>query len=157
MKDVRTWIEIDAKALRRNAKQFLGLLGSQTRLMAVIKSNAYGHGLMQVAESLAAISEFGKQGWFGIDSITEALRLRKDGVSNPILVLGATMPARINEAAAQKISVSVSNFDMLKRIGAAQHRPQIHIKCDTGMHRQGVFVSEIPKVIKALQQYKFSS
>ncbi len=53
MKDVRTWVEIDANALRHNAEQFLRIVPAHTRLMAVIKSNAYGHGLSLVAKGLA--------------------------------------------------------------------------------------------------------
>src|SRR3989338_1539152 len=53
MQGLRTWIEIDKKALNHNLKEFLNLIPKQTRFMAVIKSNAYGHGLAQVAKLLA--------------------------------------------------------------------------------------------------------
>src|SRR3990167_2767496 len=109
--NLRTWIEIDAKALRHNAEQFLRMVPKGTRLMAVIKSNAYGHGLSLVAKVLADAS-FSRHAeakpkhlivgkgrdsslslrmtgeekiWFGVDSIVEALRLRKDGIKSPIL------------------------------------------------------------------------
>ena len=108
MDSVRTWIEIDSKALRHNTEQFLRLIHKYTRLMAVVKSNAYGHGLVQVAAQLAnfqfprfasartkrAISNFQKI-WFGVDSVVEALRLRKEVIRNPILVLGYTLPSRV--------------------------------------------------------------
>ena len=54
MRGLRTWIEIDAQALRHNAAEFRKLIGPRTALMAVVKSNAYGHGLVQVAKLLAS-------------------------------------------------------------------------------------------------------
>ena len=155
---LRTWVEIDARALRHNAEQFLRIIPVGTRLMAVIKSNAYGHGLSLVARQLAALSSLGhaeakpkhlysskdrdssltlrmteEKIWFGVDSIAEALRLRKDGIKNPVLVLGYTLPARLADAAAHGIIVSIGNFEALTAIAALRKRPQFHLKLDTGM------------------------
>ncbi len=112
--DVRTWIEIDAAALRHNAEQFLKLIPARTRLMAIIKSNAYGHGLVLAAQALSKLQIPISKLHFGVDSITEALRLRREGIKNPILVLGYTLPARIREAAARGIILTISNFDALR-------------------------------------------
>src|SRR3989344_6329980 len=114
-KEVRTWIEIDKKALRRNVEQFLKLIPQHTRFMAVIKSNAYGHGLVFIAKLLAELgiknkklrrgthnSKFiihNSRLWFGVDSIVEATRLRKEGIKSPILVLGSTLSSRMPDAA----------------------------------------------------------
>ena len=150
MKDVRTWIEIDVRALYRNAESFLRLIPASTRLMAVIKSNAYGHGLVHVAHILAPMPRL----WFGVDSITEALRLRREGIKNPILVLGFTLVSRIREAEKNDIVLAVSTMDTLKAIGALKRRPAIHIKIDTGMHRQGFFPADMPTVIRMLKRFK---
>lgn len=161
---LRTWIEIERRALRRNAEQFLKLIPARTRLMAVIKSNAYGHGLSLVAKELAGLrrtnisdlvsketkSEI-KQLWFGVDSIVEALRLRKDRIKNPILVLGYTLPGRMSEAARDDIALTISGFDALAALARARERPRIHIKIDTGMHRQGFLPPHIPRLIKELK------
>ena len=168
MKDVRTWIEIDAKVLRKNAEQFLRLIPPGTRLMAVIKSNAYGHGLVMVAKELAELRSTNipdlvplggtksgmEQLWFGVDSITEALRLRREGIKNPILVLGFTLPSRLGEAAEKGIALTVSNTGALKAIGTLTRRPPVHIKIDTGMHRQGFFPAEMPHIIRLLTRFK---
>ena len=84
---LRTWIEIDQKALRHNVGEFFRFISPGIRLMAVIKSNAYGHGLVQTAKTLLAIGSFNEGMWFGVDSIVEALRLRRERIANPILVL----------------------------------------------------------------------
>lgn len=155
--DVRTWIEIDTRALRHNAEQFLRTIPKETRLMAVIKSNAYGHGLSLVARQLSnfqfSIPNFQKgKIWFGVDSIVEALRLRKDGIKNPILVLGHTLPARMVGAAGHNIVVSVANFETLAVIAALLKRPQFHLKFDTGMCRQGFLPGDMPRLIAFLRQ-----
>lgn len=150
MKDVRTWIEIDAQALRHNAEQFLKLIPERTRLIAVIKSNAYGHGLVQIATQLARSIPDSRL-WFGADSIVEALRLRKEGIANPILVLGYTLPSRVGEAVGQGITLTVSNFEALVALAACRPRPAFHLKIDTGMHRQGFFSDQIGELITTLK------
>ena len=172
MKDVRTWVEIDQSALRHNAEQFFTLIGPDTHLMAVIKSNAYGHGLVQVAEQLAELGsrkhELGRHAhsskflipnsrlWFGVDSIVEALRLRREGITHPILVLGHTLPSRIGEAAAKNITLTVSNLDALAALAGHKKRPAFHLKIDTGMHRQGFLPSETKKLISVLKRTKLT-
>src|SRR3989344_7770158 len=135
MVDVRTWVEIDQSALRHNAEQFFTLIGPDTRLMAVIKSNAYGHGLVHVAKLLAALtpkpSPLNPRLWFGVDSVVEALRLRREGITHPILVLGHTLPSRIGEAAAKNITLTVSNLDALAALAGHKKRPAFHLKIDT--------------------------
>ncbi|TSC68030.1 MAG: alanine racemase [Parcubacteria group bacterium Gr01-1014_66] len=166
--DVRTWIEIDKKALHHNVEQFLRLIPKKTRFMAVVKSNAYGHGLVHVAKQLAEFrssslefrgsspnSKFKIQNsriWFGVDSITEGLRLRKEGIKNHILVLGYTLPSRLEEAAAAGIAVTVSSPEALKALVRVGKRPVFHIKIDTGMHRQGFLPTQALDIIRQLKR-----
>ena len=145
MNTLRTWIEIDKRALRRNVEQFLKLIPKKARLMAVVKSNAYGHGLVQVASLLAGVnskkqvvsnskgltsyfSALTTRLWFGVDSIVEGLRLRKEGIQNPIFVLGATLHNRLAEAVRENIMVSISNFDSLRALAKEKVRPAFHVK-----------------------------
>lgn len=160
--DVRTWIEIDAKALPHNAGEFLKLIPKETRLMAVIKSNAYGHGLSLVAKALSDLPlgngvskwkpRFQVMLWFGVDSIIEALHLRKDGIKNEILVLGYTLPARLADAAKYDVIVSISNFESLSALAKMKKRSQFHLKLDTGMCRQGFLPEDVPRLIAFLKQ-----
>ena len=173
MNTLRTWIEIDKRALRRNVEQFLKLIPKKARLMAVVKSNAYGHGLVQVASLLAGVnskkqvvsnskgltsyfSALTTRLWFGVDSIVEGLRLRKEGIQNPIFVLGATLHNRLAEAARENITISVSNFDSLRALAKEKVRPAFHVKCDTGMHRQGFLPEETPQLIKLIKLFKLT-
>ncbi len=152
----RTWVEIDAAALRHNVAEFRKLIGPKVSLMAVVKSNAYGHGLVQVAKQLASYRPPApsNQLWFGVDSIVEALRLRREGIKNPILVLGYTLPHRLQEAARQRITVTVSHFEGLALLAKLHKPPAFHLKLDTGMHRQGFQEYEILELIAALKRYR---
>ncbi len=150
---LRTWIEIDARAARKNYETFRKLIGKSVELWAVVKSNAYGHGLFAFSKLM---DKFGIDG-FCVDSVVEGLALRREGIKKPILVLGPTLPARLAEAARHKITVSVSNFEALHALarhasahGGKNQTPDFHIKLDTGMHRQGFYFDEIPKVIKQI-------
>jgi len=154
MNNVRTWIEIDKKALRHNVGGFFDIISADTRLMAVIKSNAYGHGLVAAAEEIARVPRFAERGWFGVDSIVEALRLRREGIASPILVLGFTLPSRMLDAAREDIRISISNFDALESLGMLAQRPAIHLKFDTGMHRQGFLQKDITRLISILKKKK---
>lgn len=164
---LKTWVEINTAALRHNFLQFQNLIGPQCRFMAVVKSNAYGHGLTQVAKLLAnskfdpRVSSLGSREirnskfsaprlWFGVDSMVEALRLREEGIQGPVLVLGSTLPLRMQEAAGKRITLTISNFESLAAFTKLRERPEFHIKIDTGMHRQGFLMPQIEKLIRFL-------
>jgi alanine racemase len=139
-RSLRTWIDLNRAALGHNVLAFRCLLPPDCRLMAVCKSNAYGHGLYDLAP---ALQEIGVD-WFGVDSIVEAVTLREKGIRKPILVLGYTLPGRFAEAAKHRISLTVSNLENLRALTAlGSTRPlRIHLKFDTGMHRQGFLESQ---------------
>jgi len=146
---LRTWIEIDKNAVFHNIKEFRKLIKPDVKLMAVVKSNAYGHSLVDFAK----IVENNADG-FGVDSIVEGLKLRQSGLKKPILVLGYTLSSLIKDAAKNNISLTVSTLGALKHLAALKNRPKIHLKIDTGMHRQGFFLKDIPGVIATLKKFK---
>lgn len=151
----KTWIEISARALARNTKTLRALLVPQTQLWAVVKSNAYGHGLALLSKELA---KYGVDG-FCVDSVIEGLKLRREGIKQPILVLGPTLPSAAKQATDPDIMISVSSLEALKRlvkeIPQPARRPTIHLKIDTGMHRQGFFVHELPTAIAYIKKHHF--
>ncbi len=150
---LRTWIEVDARALRKNYRIFRGLIPKKTRLMAVVKSNAYGHSIVDFSKTL---NKFGA-GWFGVDSIVEARTLRREGIKKPILVLGSTLPEWYVEAAQNNISVTLSNFESLDKAikqGTVRKPLKAHIKIDTGMHRQGFMPNDIERVLEYFKEKK---
>ena len=145
---VRTWIELDQEAISRNIKIFRKLIGPKTKLWSVVKSNAYGHGLSVFAK----LAEKAGVDGFCVDSLIEGLRLRKEGIKKPILVLGYTLLHRFGEAAAKGITITISNRESLDALRRAQRKPFYHLKIDTGMHRQGFYPKEIPEIAEYLDK-----
>jgi len=144
---LRTWVEIDVRAARHNYDTFRNLIGKRVQLWSVVKSNAYGHGLFTFAKIM---DQFGIDG-LCVDSIVEALALRREGVQKPLLVLGPTLPSRYGDAARQNVVITISNFESLRALAKAKSIPDFHIKLDTGMHRQGFYLEDVPRVIKQLK------
>lgn len=151
MKGLRTWIEVNKEAIVKNYETFRNLIGNQCRLMAVVKSNAYGHGLVGFSKEAQKLGV----DWFGADSAIEALAIRNSGITKPILVFGHTLPERLKEATDEHISLTVSSFDGLNNLKIFQHHKlrdlRIHLKIDTGMHRQGFYVKDLPEVVRFLK------
>lgn len=156
--NLRTWIEINKQAIKKNYNTFRRLIGPKCLLMAVVKSNAYGHSLIDFSRSLEKIGI----DWFGVDSIVEAESLRQTGLKKPILVLGYTLPNKIKNAIKNDISLTIADFSSLKNLKTAGYsakrgkKLKIHLKIDTGMGRQGFLVSEIPAVIKFIKSRKLA-
>ncbi len=145
-KQQKTWIEIDTAALAANVQTFRKMISKKTQLWAVVKSNAYGHGLV----SFSKAANPGVDG-FCVDSVIEGLKLRREGITKPILVLGPTLSSVAKQATDPDITISISNFDALnalvQEIPDSTRRPNIHIKIDSGMHRQGFYGKDIPSLI----------
>ncbi len=148
----RTWVEISKSALCYNLKIFRNFLPKKVKIMAVVKSNAYGHGLWQVSEILAKEDV----DFFGVDTLPEALSLRKAGLKKPILVLGYILNTRLVEAFAHDISITVGSFEALKKVIAvlkkSSFQAKIHLKIETGFYRQGLLLKELSRVLKIIQK-----
>lgn len=149
VRNLKTWIEINSAAARKNYETFRKAIGPKVKLWAVVKSNAYGHGLTAFGKLADKIGVDG----FCVDSAAEGLTLRREGITRPILALGPTLPAVLADAAAKDITVSVSNFEILKNLLEMKNPPKFHLKIDTGMHRQGFFVVDIPAVIRKISNF----
>lgn len=148
----KTWVEISASAIKHNIKVFRGLTGQEKKLMAVVKSNAYGHGLVETA----LIADKRGAEWFGVDSVDEALLLRESKFKKPILVLGYARPSRVEDMVKQNISFVAYNPDLLKELkrlsktGALKKtHAKLHLKIETGTFRQGLNGDELLSYAKA--------
>jgi alanine racemase len=152
-KGMRTWVEVSNSALRSNYDTFRRLIGKNCRLMAVAKSNAYGHDFLQFSKEMERLGA----DFIGVDSMTEAVRLRKEGLKSRLLVLGYTLPSWYRQAQSLNISLTVSS---LASLGTLVGNPdlednsklKIHLKFDTGMHRQGFPPQEAAQAIREAQQ-----
>lgn len=150
---VRTWVEIDKKSIAHNYRVFRKLIKKSTRMMGIVKSNAYGHNLMEYA---AELEKLGIDA-LGVDSLVEALSVRKRNVKIPILVLGYTLPELFDTARESDIAVTISTFESLelamKKVKSKKSL-RVHLKIDTGMHRQGFQPSEIERLLVMMKEGK---
>ncbi|MEK7643217.1 MAG: alanine racemase [Patescibacteria group bacterium] len=145
---LRTWIDVDTKALRHNVKVFRTLIGRKRLLMAVVKSNAYGHSLIDAAHF------FEKNGadWLGVDSVVEGVALRRAGIKKPILVLGHTLPEKYPDLVSYDLRATISSFEGLALV-VQYSKLKIHIKIDSGMHRQGFQESDFEQLCAYIKVY----
>lgn len=113
--------------------------------MAVVKSNAYGHGLTLTAGIIGK-----KADWFGVDSVDEGAALRKAGIHHPILILGYTPLSGLREAVANDLRLTVYNAETIKALSALRSRrpARVHIKIETGTTRQGIAGVELLRLAK---------
>jgi len=147
---LRTWLEIDKQRLANNYQVLRRLLKPEVKFLAVVKSNAYGHGLIDYALAVEAMGA----DYIGVDSVLEGFHVREAGVKAPILVLGHTLVVNALEAAEKNIALTVSNFEGLRAIAESGVKGlKIHLKFDTGMCRQGFFVNEATAVLDEFLKY----
>jgi alanine racemase len=115
----------------------------------VLKSNAYGHGLVEVAEIL----DNQNLPFFMVDSFYEALILRRAFIKTKILILGFVRMQEILENKLKNVSYGIIDLEVLKKLSAnASHPINIHLKLDTGMHRQGILLEEVNEAIKLIKK-----
>lgn len=145
----KTWVEISRKNFKNNYNFFRKILGKKCLLMSVVKSNAYGHGIID----FSLMAQKAGVDWFGVDSVVEAAHLRGAGIKRPILVLGYTTENNFKTAAVKNISLSVSSFETLDGLRKYNYPPKVHIKIDTGMHRQGFVLEQVSEVVKFIKNY----
>ena len=145
----QTWLEISKSALHGNVVAIKKNLLKRQKFMAVVKANAYGHGLLEVVSALKNDVDY-----LAVFDFFDAVFLRQKKISKPILVLGKTLPSQIPLALKHDIEITVSTFDLLqaaKKI-SGKKKLKIHLCVDTGMHRDGFVFSEMKKVLEFLPQ-----
>ncbi len=136
----RSWAEIDRAALHHNASLVHERIGS-AEMLAVVKANAYGHGLMGCAEALADHSRL-----FGVANLEEALMLR-ERLHLPVIILGPSLPDEYPTIVERAFIPTVSTFEEaedLNRVG----KVAINFKIDTGMGRMGAVEGEAVEIFK---------
>jgi len=153
MKYTNSWVEISKANLEYNLRQFKKLIGSNVKLMYVVKSNAYGHGLLEISK---ICNKNKNVDWFGVVNLEEALYLRKNKISKPILVLSYydLDKKQITLAIKNNISLVAYNSKQIKYISSISKKlkknANLHLKFDSGISRLGVFEKEIIKLAKLI-------
>src|SRR4029077_7627399 len=130
----RCWAEIDRSALRHNAGVVRERIGS-AEMLAVVKANAYGNGLLGVAQTLADDAQL-----FGVANLQEALALR-ESLPHPVVILGPATPEERSVIAERGFIPTISSLEEAQefnRVGPTT----INFKIDTGMGRMGVIENE---------------
>jgi alanine racemase len=144
------WIEIDGNSLIHNLELFRKTIGKDASLLAVVKANAYGHGLLEIVPKAAEVAE-----WFGVHTAEEARQIRRLGPNVPILIMGFVPPSELYDLDCNHHLV-VSSSQSLEWIASYRQRTgvklPIHIKVDTGAKRQGVPVDALPKLFDSASQ-----
>ena len=138
----RTWAEINLDALAHNMREIRRITNPDAQIMAVVKADAYGHG---VKECAGALLENGADR-LGIATLYEGIELRRLYPDVPILILGSSMETEAEELVKNEITPNVYTFSMAKALSDAAiklNKPvKVHIKLDTGMSRIGFFIDD---------------
>jgi alanine racemase len=146
----RTWIELNQRALQQNICSLQSILNPGTRFCAVVKANAYGHGMKEIALIAARTGVDA----FAVDSIDEALTLRDLLPSALLIVLGYTLQDRLIDAVQQGIELTVYDPDTIRRLeevaASLAKITRVHLKVETGTSRQGVLAQDLKSILEIL-------
>jgi len=146
-----TWVEIDAPALRGNIQRFRKLVGPDVLLATVVKANAYGHGLAEIATiALQAGAD-----WLVVESLGEGMRLRELGLECPILLLGNVQLSELPKVVENDFRLTVFNVETLQSLVTVSTKlsrdVRVHLKVETGMNRRGMLLKLLPKALGLIQ------
>jgi len=148
----RCWVEIDLAALERNLKHIRATLPPHIKYVAVVKADAYGHGLPQVA---ARLMQAGAD-LFAVANIAEAATIRELSADWPVLLLSPVLPDEDRYLAEYDLAATVSSADEVRRfaaVGRAAGKPvAVHLKIDTGMGRLGVWHTQAKELYTAIKE-----
>ena len=150
----RAWVEIDLPAIDRNVGRIKQALPPRVRYVAVVKANAYGHGMPEVATRLLQAGV----DCFAVANVGEAARLREIGHDADILLLSPSLPGEMPRAVGLDLDVtlnSIAEAEALERCAASVGRKvRVHVKVDTGMGRAGVWHAEARGLIDFVRAAK---
>ncbi|MBR7000958.1 MAG: alanine racemase [Lachnospiraceae bacterium] len=135
----RSFLTVDLSAVRHNLKEAKAKIGGK-KLLAVVKTDAYGHGAVRVSEAIADLVDY-----YAVACLSEAVELREGGIKKPILILGYTSPKEYGELLAYNITPTVYTYDAAEKLSEIAlllgTKAKIHIAVDTGMGRIGFIPS----------------
>lgn len=132
------WIEIEATALAHNLRAVKGLLLPTTRLMAVVKADAYGAGAVEAARIFINAGA----DYLGVTTLAEGVELRRAGITAPVLVMSPLLPEELPGALKADLTVTIASRSGAEALAAAVAtsgcRARVHLKIETGLHRTGL-------------------
>ncbi|MCQ2485987.1 MAG: alanine racemase [Clostridia bacterium] len=133
----RVYLKIDLDKICNNINEVIKKVGKDTKVLAVVKGDAYGHGAIEVTKALSEIGTYG----FAVATVGEALALRRAGITKPILILDFVFPNQFETIIRNDIMLTIFQYGIAKSLNEAAEQmgttAHIHIKVDTGMGRIG--------------------
>lgn len=138
----RAWLEIDLSKVQHNIDEVHKLIPSTTKIMGIVKANAYGHGDVAVAKALQ------KAGvdFFGVSSVDEGIHLRENGIEDPILILGYTPPRHFHHVIENNLIQTFLSLEYAQKADKWCEENNVimhgHCKIDTGMSRIGIICQD---------------
>ncbi|UCG35708.1 MAG: alanine racemase [Candidatus Omnitrophota bacterium] len=148
------WIEVDLGALKSNFQTIRKLVEPKTKIVVTVKQSAYGHGMIPVAQTLAAAGA----DFFGVGSIEEAIQLRENKIKQPILTLSAVFDKFAEYFIRYNVRPTVVDLSFAARLNKEAAKKKrivpVHVKVDTGMGRLGLYYSDAYDFIYELAKFK---
>ena len=138
----RAWKELDISALKNNLDALNKIMPFGCKMMAILKANAYGHGVKEVSSALV---DFGVDA-FAVATIDEGIEVRSFGIEGTILVLGYTCPTRADELNKYSLTQCVFDYDYAQKLSSRGYEVSVHIALDTGMHRLGIASDDVQAI-----------
>lgn len=144
-----TWAEIDLAAFERNVAALASRLSGGTKILPLLKADAYGHGAVELAKRC----DPRHVGMIGVALVEEAVELRKAGIALPILVLGPLDEPQVQIATDHDVTLGVPGPEELEIVArvARERDVTIHLKLDTGMGRMGCIETDLPRVAELIR------
>ncbi len=145
-----TYIDVDLDAIAHNVRAVRAHIGPGRGLIAVVKANAYGHGLLEVARVMLNSGA----NHLAVARVGEGLALRAGGITAPVLVMSYAAPDEIAPAVESDLTLAIGDWDTVAAIAAradTRHKTaSVHLKLDTGMGRFGLLPDEVPPFMSRL-------
>jgi len=145
-----TWVEIDLNAIVHNLKAIKNKAGRDTKILAIVKADAYGHGAVRTSQTLV---ENGID-MLGVAFPYEGVELRKNNINTPILVLNPILSEQIEDVVKNSLGVTVSCLDIANELSTAaikcRHNISVHVEVDTGMGGTGLSPNKVLPFVKEL-------
>lgn len=155
MPSERCWVEVDLHALRDNLSWLRHRVGAERKIITVVKADAYGHGLREIA---GCLMQSGTD-MLGVANLQEGLRVKRVGPGWPVLILGASLNDELRPAIQENIMLTASSVTELRQIedqaASMALKAGIHLKLDTGMGRLGLLLSDLDEALAFLKQSRW--
>lgn len=135
----RSYLEIDTSIIKENVKNIQEFIGDTTKMMSILKADAYGMGIERIAKEVEPLTD-----WYGVATAEEAFQIRQQYITKPILVMGYVRDEYIQKLIDLNITICTISVEYIKHINDLIPKGQkldVHIKIDTGMNRIGLYSS----------------